>query len=196
MEDDLRERRGRIVCEIGPELKKWFIEQAKSEAIDTNDLVRRALSEYQAEASKEGGRSRKRDLKERFLEQLELEWGVWSAAKTAKVPASEVRVWLQDPDFATEVNHRQQLYVEGVEQHMLAMARGTAKGCFASTIGFLNSHHANYGRVKGEFLAKFLTPLLNRLQKIVAEKVGDSNAREIMLAFQAEADSRLAQFTV
>jgi len=194
MAEDLRDRRGRLVVEVGTELKKWYQTQSKSESIDTPELVRRVLSEYQAKAAK--GPTRARDAKRRFLDQLEREWGIWSAAKSAKVDAAEVRDWLQDPEFSLEVMRHQQIYIEGVEQHMLSMARGTAKGCFASAIGFLNSHHVNYGRVKGEFLAKFLAPLLNRLHKIAVEKVGENNAKELMLAFQAEADARLAQFTV
>lgn len=191
---DIRERRGRIQFEIGPELKKWYQQQSAAEAIDTGDLIRRVLAEYQDKVSRAPSRSR--DAKKRFLDQLDNEWGIWSAARSARVDAADVRLWLADAEFAQEVNRRQQIYIEGVEQHMLNMARGISKGCFASTIGFLNSHHANYGRVKGEFLAKFLTPLLNRLHKIAAEKVGEANAKELLVAFQAEADARLAQFTV
>lgn len=192
---DIRGRRGRIQVEIGTELRRFYFQEGKRLNRRPNDLVREALlRDYRQTTGP--GQPASRDPRERFLAAVRASFAVWTAAQYAGVSAEDVRAWLQDEDFRREVNQCQELFVEGVEHHLLDMARGRAKGCFGSTIGFLNAHHPNYGRIKGEFLARFIAPMLNRFQRILAEQVGEANAHRAFLEFQAEADARLAQLTV
>lgn len=187
----------RLTVELDEQTSEYIRMEAAKSKVSMSDMVRTWIkNEKNGRAKEEKKAKRKGTPQEQYLQELEDRWGLWSCAKAVGVSRGEVKAWLNDPEFATNVSDAQSEYIEKREQVLINMADGTCFGQFNAAIAFLNAHHPQYGRVKGEFLNKFIAPLLNSIQKILAELTNEDTAARVMEALRNDAECRIAQFTV
>lgn len=187
----------RLTIELDEQTSEYIRMEAARRKVTMSDMVRQWIKqEKEGKAREEKKTKRKGTPQEQYLQELEDRWGLWSCAKAVGVSRTDVKTWLNNPEFAMNVSDAQSEYIEKREQVLINMADGTCFGQFNAAIAFLNAHHPQYGRVKGEFLNKFIAPLLNSIQKIIAELTNEETAARVMESLRNDAECRIAQFTV
>jgi hypothetical protein len=168
------------------------------------DFHRKALAEYLAKLAEgerseaapvKGKRESKKDRQKRFLIAVEEKFGLVSAAKLAEISRSDVTEWMRNQAFADAVECAQEAYTEGIEQTLLDMAAGRVKGQFMPLIAWLNAHHPQYGRIKGEVIARILGPMMERFYKLSVEIAGEETGEAINRKMREVAEGKLSELT-
>lgn len=142
--------------------------------------------------SKRSKRQKMQDL----LDAVERRYWFAPACKAAEVTRDEARKWLEDEGFQAAYEDAQFAFIESIEARMLRF--GTAKGVVLAFLSFLNANHPKYGRVKIEFLNRFLGPFLDEIYALIRKKCGagpGSLGEKLIEEIQQAYEKRLLAFT-
>lgn len=160
------------------------------------DLLRK---HFLATPAEESAKPKRRSLKQRkadFLLAVERRYWFAPSCRLADVPRKEARGWLLEEEFAAEHDESQYAYIEGVEARMLRF--GKAKGVVLAFLSFLNANHPKYGRVKIEFLNRFLGPFMDEVFKLIRQEIGGGQGgqgEKLIERIRTSYEKRLLAFT-
>lgn len=129
-----------------------------------------------------------------FLEQVAENYHIGVAAGKAGVSIEQAQEWLAAcPELQEQVGTCQEMYIEKVEQRLLAIGFGEAKGNWGALIAFLNAHHPQHG-LKGELMSRILGDVIEQFYSVVVDQVGEDLANSIKALLKETAEKKLIAF--
>lgn len=167
----------RLTITFAATSKEWLEKVAKHEDVSVSEAVRRIVErarseEWERVADKPDRRSRRK----KFFEAIGEVFEEPLAAERAGISRVELQEWMADPGFSEELEWHKDIFIAKQQLDLLKLGKGTMKGQALGILGFLNSHHYAYGRVKVEFLRRIVDPLIQELLDLVTEEMGDGQS--------------------
>lgn len=129
----------------------------------------------------------------RFLETLERKFFVSRACRACDIPRSDVKKWLQKPDFAEAYAEAQACYIEWVESKLVRL--GSVKGAVLALLSFLNAHNPHYGRQRVEWINRFLGPLMDQVYKLIDREIGGKSGEDLCRKIRQLVEKRLLDYS-
>lgn len=159
------------------------------------EAFQKLVDAYEAAKVAPKGRESKAKRQARFLEAVELKFSLSASCRAAEISKDEAKEWLRDPVFADRFLDAKESYVEAVEEKLVELGEGKAKGQVLALIAFLNSNNPNYGRLKIEQVSKMMGSFIDRAYDVVRAELGNETGEAIVRKLKQEADLRLSVLT-
>jgi len=182
--------------ELVTEAKKLALEKGTS----LSSLAAEALHTFvdnsaMVKLARPNGKESKRARQARFLAAIAEVFHLSTSCRATGIDQAEVREWLTDADFTEKYQESMEEYVEGVEEKLVALGEGKARGQVLALIAFLNSHHPAYGRLKIEQISKLMGAFIDRCFDCIRVELGDETGNALVKKLKQEADLRLSVLT-
>lgn len=130
---------------------------------------------------------------QRFFDNLTRCYHYGRAAREAGATNEQLAKWLSDPAVAEAATFHQHLYLEQVEEDMVAYGKGLKSGQWQALVAFLNAHHPQYG-LKAELLARIIGDIIDRFEKVITTELNSEYAAKVIKILREQAKRKETQF--
>lgn len=130
---------------------------------------------------------------QRFLDNLAEHYHLGRSAKEAGASNEQLQSWLQDEAVSRAVTFYQHLYLEKIEEDMVAYGKGLKSGSWQALVAFLNAHHPQYG-IKAELLSRIVGDIIDRFERAITEELNPQHAAKVVKILREQAKRKELQF--
>ena len=188
----------RLTVSFGDGAKAWLKGVASHEGVSISEAVRRVVERARSEKWERADNDppERRSRKKKFLEQVRELFEPALAAERSGVSRKELEAWMQDGDFAAEVDWAQDIYLGQIQEGLIKIGKAQVKANPVALIAPLNAHHYAYGRIRVETIRQIVDPLIQEFADDVAEELPAhlEVLRRVHEKFARKKEIRLATF--
>lgn len=194
---DRKAERNRITVCLTPTLLGKVEREAAARGISCSEVLRQAFEDSLQGATAAAARARApqpaedeaerlEPTPENFVRKMRELFSLEASATALGLDPDEANAWLStNPELYRRAVQAQQSYIAEIENLVVAIGKGAARGDRQALLAFLEAHHPFYGRVKAEVVRRQLRSWVDQVVSTLRECVGadTDQGRFVLQAF-------------